>query len=100
MKLALTIYFTAVSPAIAFVSHKSLLTWNPPVTLTQRNLLQEDGEVNSNRIFVSRKRFMNSFVSSSAGLVGFGLLQPQTAAAESRPESLDIDNFLRTGMFG
>ena len=48
----------------------------------------------------SRKTFMNTLISSTmATLVGIDVLgqHPQPALADSRPETLDIDNFLRTG---
>ena len=58
---------------------------------------------NDNTTPATRQKFISTLASSTVAIIGGsqGLLQQvQPARAESRPESLDVDNFLRTGESG
>lgn len=77
-------------------------------TNTQLNLSDDnENEINNkinNNVVSSRKNFIQNLLVSSSTLVSattmMGIQNPQPAFAEGdggRPESLDIDNFLRTG---
>jgi len=72
-------------------------------TNTQLNLSDNNSNSNNN-VVSSRKNFIQNLLVSSSTLVSaatmLGIQNPQPVFAEGdggRPESLDIDNFLRTG---
>ena len=83
----------------AFLSQNSVHRCNHYISSIRRNQMETDYEDENELNSISRKSFMTSLLSSSClSLVGcFELFQPTAAVAESRPESLDIDNFLKTG---
>lgn len=84
----------------AFLSQNSVHQYNHYIISSiRRNQMETDYENENESNSISRKLFMTSLLSSSClSLVGcFELFQPTAAVAESRPETLDIDNFLKTG---
>lgn len=69
--------------------------------LSARSDRSNDCDNNSNisnvgDIDVSRKNFLNSVATVTSSVL-LGMQSAQPALADSKPESLDIDNFLRTG---
>ncbi len=105
MKLNIASYpalaLTVISGSIiqAFTVNKSIIhqkrVQRYSLFLSARNTNNgnsNDGDISDD---VSRKSFLNSFVAASSSVI-LGV-HSQPALADSRPESLDIDNFLRTG---
>lgn len=99
MKLTLISSLLLVAPAASFtVSHKNANRGT--IVLNEKDELHMSAvETGIPPSLQTRKNFLNAAAVSASLLISQAAGAEEDTEASSRPESLDIDNFLRTGVF-